>query len=102
MLLRIRIRMDIAVVVIAVLPDKLHGVGHRHLVNLLEGYDRINLVIHLSKPMLDYLLDVLPHVVFPHSSVVAEGAEERLDRGVHLDVFVVGHGHAEDLERNII
>ena len=47
--------------------------------------------------MLDYLLDVLPHVVLPHRSVVAEGAEERYDRGVHLDVLVVGHGHAEHL-----
>ena len=47
--------------------------------------------------MIDYLLDVLPHVVLPHRSVVAEGAEERLDRGVHLDVFVVGHGNSEYL-----
>ena len=94
--------MDIAVVVIAVLPDELHCVGHRHLVNLLEGCDRIYLVIYQRKPMLGYLLDVLPHVVFPHCSVVAEGAEERLHRGVHLDVFVVGHGHAEYLERNNI
>ena len=48
--------------------------------------------------MLDYLLDVLPHVVLSHRSVVAEGAEERLHRGVHLDVFVVRHGHAEYLK----
>ena len=47
--------------------------------------------------MLGYLLDVLPHVVFPHCSVVAEGTKERFDRGVHLDVLVVGHGHAEHL-----
>ena len=88
--------MDIAVVVIAVLPDELHGVGHRHFMNLLIY--KIWLFIKENQCLInDYLLDVLPHVVLPHCSVVAEGAEERLHRGVHLDVFVVGHGHAEYL-----
>ena len=42
LLLRVGIRMDIAVVVIAVLPDELHGVGHRHLVDLWEQFRAIS------------------------------------------------------------
>ena len=41
---------------------------------------------------------MLPYVVLAHGAVIAEGAEERFDRRVHLDVFVVRHGHAEHLE----
>ena len=40
---------------------------------------------------------MLPYVVLADGAVIAEGAEERLDGGVHLDVFVVRHGYAEHL-----
>ena len=97
LLLRIGIGMDIAVVVITVLPHELHGVRHRHLVNLWERYRAIRGINLHNNQMINYLLDVLPYVVLAHGAVIAEGAEERLHRRVHLDVFVVGHGYAEHL-----
>ena len=41
---------------------------------------------------------MLSYVVLADGAVIAEGAEERLDGGVHLDVFVVRHGYAEHLK----
>ena len=41
---------------------------------------------------------MLSYVILADGAVIAEGAEERLDGGVHLDVFVVRHGYAEHLD----
>ena len=40
---------------------------------------------------------MLADVVLAHCAVIAEGAEEGLDRRVDFDVFVVRHGYAEHL-----